>query len=357
VSVAPSALRPPVAPDVQQATDFVCSMAGQGRLVCLTGIKPDTGIIVARTFVADADRDLVKSTISGWVAQGFNVHFNINQPTHDRDERLSKADIASAHYLHCDLDPRAGEDPVAELQRLVTLVTTGRPAELPPPTAIWCSGGGVQVAWRLTEPVILNGDVTLAEEFERYNVQIENVLRAANADTCHDVSRILRVPGTTNLPNAKKRAKGRMPAPAYLIELDEGRLYDLSEFRQAPPKGGASSPTRGGVVVDISEGRRIADVAELDRWGVSDRVKVVIAQGHDPENPKEGDNNRSAWLFDALCQLSRAGVDDETIFGIITDPTCRSAKASWTRSRARRGTPTARSSARGTARLAPTCWR
>ena len=67
------------------------------------------------------------------------------------------------------------------------------------------------------------------------------------------------------------------------------------------------------------EATRIGDVKELDQWGVEDRIKVIIVQGHDPENPKEDDNSRSIWLYDALCHLFRKNVPDDIVYGLITD--------------------------------------
>jgi hypothetical protein len=43
-------------------------------------------------------------------------------------------------------------------------------------------------------------------------------------------------------------------------------------------------------------------------------------QGKHPDEPKEGDNSRSAFLYDAVCNLLRAGVPDEVIYSVITDP-------------------------------------
>jgi hypothetical protein len=62
------------------------------------------------------------------------------------------------------------------------------------------------------------------------------------------------------------------------------------------------------------------DVNDLDSWGVPDRVKIIIAQGSHPDETKRGDNSRSMWVFDAVCQLVRAGVPDEVVFSILTDP-------------------------------------
>ena len=49
---------------------------------------------------------------------------------------------------------------------------------------------------------------------------------------------------------------------------------------------------------------------------VSDRVKIIIAQGRHPDETKPEDNSRSAWLFDAVCNLVRQGVPDDTIFSL-----------------------------------------
>lgn len=60
-------------------------------------------------------------------------------------------------------------------------------------------------------------------------------------------------------------------------------------------------------------------VNELAEWNVPDNIKVIIAQGHDPDNPKFNDNSRSIWLFQVLCDLARRGVPDELMYGVIID--------------------------------------
>jgi hypothetical protein len=56
------------------------------------------------------------------------------------------------------------------------------------------------------------------------------------------------------------------------------------------------------------------------RNGVSDLVKVVIAQGKDPANPNKFGSSRSEWVFWVCCEMVRAGCDDDTIYAVITDP-------------------------------------
>lgn len=65
----------------------------------------------------------------------------------------------------------------------------------------------------------------------------------------------------------------------------------------------------------------IGDLNVLDQYGVEDRVKIIISQGRhpDPSEKKKDDNSRSAWLFDALCNLVRAEVPDPVILSLIAD--------------------------------------
>ena len=69
------------------------------------------------------------------------------------------------------------------------------------------------------------------EEAARWNQQLEVTFRA---DRCHNVDRIMRLPGTINIPDAKKLQKGRTKILATLISFDEERVYPLADFTPAP---------------------------------------------------------------------------------------------------------------------------
>jgi hypothetical protein len=49
----------------------------------------------------------------------------------------------------------------------------------------------------------------------------------------------MRLPGTINIPNEKKRKKGRTEALAMVVSEDMTRVYPLSAFTKAKPKSGA----------------------------------------------------------------------------------------------------------------------
>ena len=273
----------------------------------LTAIIPDRKQIETRTFGLDAEKDA-----SDWITErngAANLYFNVNLVGRPVTKKVTREEIVSVPWLHIDIDARVGEPLKDELERILRLLTETRPENVPEPTYIIFSGGGYQAFWRLKEPIPINGDLARAEDAARYNQWLEIQL---GGDACHNVDRIMRLPGTMNIPDAKKVAKGRVRAQAEVVSHRPENVYDLSQFSQAPKGDTNPQPT--------ANMRRLASIAELDKWKVPDRVKVIIAQGHHPDEPKQGDNSRSAWLYDAVCNLVRVGVPAETILGIILDP-------------------------------------
>lgn len=112
------------------------------------------------------------------------------------NRKATKADIARVLHLHADIDV----NDEATLQRIRSFV--------PAPTIIVFSGGGFQPLWTLHEP---------STEFDRVERINMAVAKALGGDNCHNVDRLLRLPGTINMPNAKKRAAGRVPTLARIV--------------------------------------------------------------------------------------------------------------------------------------------
>lgn len=246
----------------------------------------------------------------------WNVYFTVNEPTsaYPGDKKCAKADIHLARFLHVDVDPRAGENFDTERERILALLTNGLPEGVRSPTCVIDSGGGFQALWLLREPVVIGSDAEALASVEARSRWLE---RRLEADNCHNIDRVLRLPGTVNWPNARKRAKGRVPAMAHLVLWEPKRTYDLDDFAVVPAEAPA---LRMAPVVVSDTVRRLSSVDELPET-VPDRIKVIIVQGRNPdEGPKQGDDSRSAWLFDALCGMARAGCDDDTIFAVVTDP-------------------------------------
>jgi len=287
-------------------TAFLQAFHPEGYWV-LTAIPLDRKKIETATFGPDTE-DAARKWIDERNGEA-NLYFNVNLVGRPVTKKPAREDIVSVPYLHVDIDARVGEKLDEELERIRRLLTDNRPRGVPEPTCINFSGGGFQAFWRLREPIATSGDPTRAEDVELRTTQLEILL---GADACRDVCRIMRLPGTINIPDENKKKRGRERALADLVWFKAELVYSLEDFAQAPPKGQAEPKVT-----------RLANTDALDAWHVPDRVKVIIVNGSDPDAPKKGDGSRSGWLYDAVCNLLRAGVPDETILGVILDPDFR----------------------------------
>ena len=251
-----------------------------------------------------------------------NLYFSVNEVIYDLNSKAQKSDIKQANWLHVDIDPAENQPADEERARILARITTDLPKGIKEPSLIIFSGGGYQAFWKLEDPVVVDGNVELCEDFELYNKRLEQVF---GGDHCFNIDRIMRLPGTVNIPDAKKRKKGRVEALAKVLEFTKKR-YPIDDFKKATAVQTNTSALGGssdgyGAEVDIPGNiERVQDLHELDEWSVPDRVKVIIAQGHHPDQPKEKDNSRSAWVFDCVCGLVRSGVPDSIIYSILTDP-------------------------------------
>ena len=91
----------------------------------------------------------------------------------------------------------------------------------------------MQFLWRLQHSVKINGADEI-KDAEQRNKTLAEALGAS--PTTRNIAQLLRLPGTINHPNAKKRKAGRVKCRAELIDYSN-ESYALSEF----PSGGTTS--------------------------------------------------------------------------------------------------------------------
>jgi hypothetical protein len=297
--------------------DFHISLAFLERIYpdgpwMLTAISIDKKSIEARTFSVEEKEEVI-----AWLNlhKQKNLYYSVNQPIVEAYEKrkLSKTDVHSVHFIHVDVDPRVGEDVESEQNRIKEQLFNYKIE----PTEVIFSGGGYNALWRLERPIpIADGSPSVEEtiaraiDVERRNWQLE--LDFDTPDHCRDISRILRLPGTINRPNAEKIAKGRVPNLARIARVSATR-YPLSAFMATQVVATNSSTGKAKVSENIQR------VESLDHIkGIPEKLKVIIAQGFDPED-KKWDGDRSGVLYFVCCELVRASISDEVILGIITD--------------------------------------
>lgn len=135
--------------------------------------------------------------------------FNILSPSAIGAIKASKADIEAAIGLHVDVDAKKDAPLQQELDRILGML---KAYPIRPSLTVY-SGGGYQALWLLKEPFALNDDARIAE-IESRNFTLGQEL---GGDKAHNVDRILRLPGTINVPDAGKLKKGRVPAVAKVL--------------------------------------------------------------------------------------------------------------------------------------------
>ncbi|MEM1150216.1 MAG: primase-helicase family protein [Pseudomonadota bacterium] len=210
--------------------------------------------------------------------------------------------------LHVDVDPRAGEDIGAERARALRLLREYEPR----PSIIIDSGGGYQGFWLLDEVVELPGEA--GDEARHLPIELRNlsIETRLQGDNCHNIDRIMRLPGTVNLPNEKKRKKGRKAANTRVVEAEWSRRYPLDAFPAVDVK---PTTTASDAPVSISSDRPDVDLEALP---ISTRCRAIIVNGGDPDDPGRNES-RSEWLWSVVCEMVRAGVEDDDIATVILD--------------------------------------
>jgi hypothetical protein len=214
--------------------DFLAHFRPDGHTT-FVGIVPD-GSIIADTFNgADPGR------AAGWIEaqnRARGVYFTVNPTPADLRKKPTKADINAIAGLWSDIDPQDNNhgEWLAERKRLIVLADE-LAALSPPPTFIVDSGSGLQPVWLLTDPIEVTTEYR--EAAETLCARLEAVLGASGT---HNVDRLLRVPGTINFPNQKKRDLGRDKTQALLLHATWQRYTwrDLEalviELEASPPR-------------------------------------------------------------------------------------------------------------------------
>ena len=227
----------------KSAVEFLEKLRPGGPWV-LTSIYPDKGwidTITAKT------HDEVRAFIGKWNGKR-NLYYSVNPTRKEMTSKAAKTDIAAIEYILSDLDPNEGETSEAAKARYLAKLATHQPIA----TAVVDSGNGIQGLWRLAEPILLPDDAVIKTNADG---ELVKVLSEATAKLVDDVEarikalmetmgsvagtqnidRILRLPGTTNLPDAKKRKDGRVECPTKLISFN-GATCALEDFPAAEAK-------------------------------------------------------------------------------------------------------------------------
>ena len=191
----------------------------------------------------------------------------------------------------------------------------------PIPPLVVDSGGGMQFFWRLPDKLDVERHATEARAHSR------GIAKAIDGDAVHDIARVMRLPGTINIPGAKKLARGRERALAVRYAVDDKafRLADLA--RVYPPVFSTETKDND---ADIERVRSSLDMTAIgSTLSVSDLGKDVCARfeallSSDPRFRRlwDGDpdvlgkdKSGSAYRAALAVELNRAGGFTAESFG------------------------------------------
>lgn len=319
------------------AIDFLKTLHPDGPWV-ITAINPEQagGRTETETFAPD-EEDGARRFIDKWNGK-WNLYFTHNRVDRKMCKKPERIDIAWLDHLHVDLDPNRWTEEVKlspeefikeEQDRILTLLTEKLPVGVPKPTFVVFSGGGYQAFWKLAEPIKLDGTLDGAENAKLWNVELERIF---GADHCHNIDRIMRLPGTINIPNAKKAKGGRKHVEAGVVYMDIENVHDISSFVKSPnlkqPSGRTNQNGISSIKADVTGNvERLVDVHDLDKHTadgqpIKDNIKRIIQLGWDDQDESadaKPRSDRSVWVYHAVCDLIRRGVPDQIILSVLLD--------------------------------------
>lgn len=317
---------PPKVWDTNEAIRFLKTLDEDG---ChnVVAIDPETEEIEGRTFSPNLWPDVFR-WVEEWQGKR-NLYFSVNEPRPDAPSRkLNKTQIGKLRALHLDIDPPKGasQSPIdLELQREAILARIQEIQTHPEnfATTIIDSGGGFQCLWKF-DPKLDTGACIEAVE-----AQNRGIIEKFGGDIgTADVSRILRLPGTLNLPTATKRKRGRITTRARIFE-DTENTVSLDEMAEWAPPVAASRATTSkagiaGISIDMSA---VEDVAanevlppelqdKFDRLLDEDDRLNLLWHG-DKSAIGGADTSGSAFGFALASRLRRTGQITVTEYGQI----------------------------------------
>jgi hypothetical protein len=244
-------------------------------------------------------------------------------PNHCRgrmNKKPSKTDIDRIDFAWCDGDPRDDETP--DLDALTKAGLQG---------VLVDSGNGLQIIFKLQKPVELSEpaqvdgklafspkDQAAIDEVESRILGLALMLGAPRGT--QNIDRLLRLPGTTNHPNAKKLGKGRTQCPARLVGQLEVPAYPLAKF----PKDKTDEPEPlESVDFDTADD----DQETASGYDDDDQDDDTGQDGGDDElqrTIKDGGGTRhgptrSEAVFYVACEMVRRGKTDNEIADVLCD--------------------------------------
>jgi len=171
------------------------------------------------------------------------------------------------------------------------------------PSIIINSGGGLHGYWLFYKPMLSDDKIEFYEGFNK------GLAKKLGADNCWDISRRLRLPGTTNFPSEKKIAAGRVNTVACVIEEMNDLRYQPEDFKEFHEKVSQPIPKTNvdQLPYDSVKGKLEIDLASND----------LLRHTWEGNRPDLKDNSRSGYDLSLANLLAIDGYVAEEIKAIL----------------------------------------
>lgn len=264
----------------------------------------DSAVPIARQFATQQAIHAHITTKNGTK----NLYFLPNRTSPGIQTTPTKAQITHVTSLYADLDlPKTGPFSTPTQENFARLLTKLR-ALTPQPTVIIFSGGGYQAFWLFPES--LPATPQTVEYVEATSKAIGQALRS---DAVQNINRLMRLPGTINIPNRSKLARGRTKSLARVIEVDWTRRFSLND--DPPPCFADDAPA----YIDHTPHTTQTDPAtHTSTRGLPDvptKYQKMIRTG----DAADYDGDRSKMIAAIIAALVRRGWADDEILPFLID--------------------------------------
>lgn len=299
-------------PNVKKAWDFLSFLNPNGphrvEFICSQG----GGHLGAHTFSSNQYEEFAQ-TVEGKnsAVTKANAYILASAPHLIGDKRL-KENIPETDILQVDIDCKdfPGTE-VEQKERALGLLRQNRPKGVPAPTLLCFTGGGYQAFWKLREPI----EAHVAEELQ------QSLIVILNGDTgTHDVSHLMRLPGTVNWLSDNKRKAGRQPELAVLFEPAKPPvLYEVADFKIKRQKSNGKGAEKAGALNMDAVGDPEPLPDDLSEILPNDpKWFDVMITGDDPPDMAYGSRSELVHAFN-IRMLSH-GMKPGHLLSIITNP-------------------------------------
>lgn len=223
------------------------------HLVAIMPDAPKGTLPHGKYFGSDVDAALAwAANVNG---NGWGVYWTLNYVGPSVGTKPKKGDIQAARGAHCDLDPPSDGRAWDKGEAIGALADHASP-----PSLVIDSGNGLQPVWLLDEP---------AREWSQIEATNTGIRDTFGGDDCHNIDRLLRVPGSVNYPSKAKRARGYVPCMATWALEDTGQRYRPDDLTAAFPVSHHTdqrAPANDSDRVPTQTGALIAAIRRGDNW-------------------------------------------------------------------------------------------